>query len=56
MGPQKNILQMKEQNRTTEVELSKIDTNNLSDKEFKVMIMKMLKKLGRRMNTVRCLT
>ena len=34
---------MKEQDKTAKVELSKMETGNLSDKEFKVVIIKLLK-------------
>ena len=47
---------VKEQDKIPE-ELSKVETGNLPDKEFKAMIIKMLSELGRRMmNTVRRLT
>ena len=32
------MVQMKEQDKTPEEELSKVEKSNLSDKEFKVMI------------------
>ena len=38
---------MKVQNRISEKELNKIEISNLSEKEFKEMILKMLKKLWR---------
>ena len=40
---------MKEQDKTPE-ELSKVETSNLSRKEFKVMIINMFNKLGTRMD------
>ena len=43
------MFQMKEQDKTPEKELSEVEISNLSDKEFKVMIRKMLKELRRRM-------
>ena len=49
MKRQKNIFQTKEQGKTPE-ELNKVEISNLSDKEFKVMIIKLLNKLKRRMN------
>ena len=56
MRRQKNMFQMKEQDKTSE-ELSNANISNLLDKEFKVMITKILNKFGRRMmNTVRSLT
>ena len=41
---------MKEQNKTSEEEISKVEIGNLPNKEFKVMIIKMVKELGRRMD------
>ena len=43
------MFQMREQDKTPE-ELSKVEISNLPNKEFKVMIIKMLKDLRRRMN------
>ena len=43
------MFQIKEQNKTPE-ELSQMEKINLSDKEFKVMIIKKLSELGRRIN------
>ena len=50
MRQQKNMFQMKEQDKISEGELSEMETSNLPSKEFKVMIIKMLKELGRRMD------
>ena len=44
------MFQTEEQDKTLEEELSEIEINNLPDKEFKVIIIKMLKKFGRRMD------
>lgn len=41
---------MKEEAKTPEEELSDVKISNLLDKEFKVMIVKMLKELGRRID------
>ena len=49
MRMQRKIFQMKEQDKTPE-ELSKVETSNLPSKEFKVMIINMLNKLGTRMD------
>lgn len=35
---QRNMLQMKEQNITSEKELNEMELSNLPDKEFKVMV------------------
>ena len=42
MRRQRNMAQMKEQYRTLEKELSKMETNNLVDAEFKTLVIKML--------------
>ena len=44
------MFQMKEQDKIPETELSEVEISNLPDKEFKAMIIKMLNKLGRRMD------
>ena len=49
MRMQRKIFQMKEQDKTPE-ELSKVETSSLPSKEFKVMIINMLNKLGTRMD------
>ena len=41
---------MKERDKTSEKTLSDIEINNPLDKEFRVMVIKMLTKLGRRMD------
>ena len=43
------MFQMKEQDKTPEEELSEVEIDNLPEKEFRVMIIKMIKELGRRM-------
>ena len=42
MGRQRNMSQMKEQTKTPEKELSKMETANLSDAEFKALVIRML--------------
>ena len=39
------MAQMKEQNRTSEKELNKMEIIKLSDKEFKILVVRMLKDL-----------
>ena len=39
---------MKEQDKSTGVQLSEVEISNLSNKEFKVMIIKMLIEFGRK--------
>ena len=41
---------IQEQNKTPEKELNKMKINNLLDKEFKAMVIKMLTELRRRMD------
>ena len=41
--------QMKEQDKTPEEQLSEVKIGNLPDKEFRVMIVKMIQDLGKRM-------
>ena len=45
MRGQRNMAQMKEQNKTLEKELSKMKISNLSDAEFKTQAIRMLKEL-----------
>ena len=44
------MFQMKKQDKTIEEELSEMDVSKLPEMEFKEMILKMLKKLGRRLD------
>ena len=43
MRRQRNMAQMKEQNKTPEKELAKIEISNLSDADFKTLVIRMLK-------------
>ena len=47
--PKRNMFQMMEQDITPK-EPGDMETGNLSEKEFRVMIIKMIKELRRRMN------
>ena len=44
------MFQMKEEAKTPGGELSEVEMGNLPEKEFKVMMIKMIKELGRRMD------
>ena len=44
------MFKMKEQDKTLEEELSEVETGNLPEKEFRVVIIKMIKELGRKMD------
>ena len=45
MRTQRNMSQMKEQNKTPEKELKEADITSLSDAEFKTLVIRLLKKL-----------
>ena len=43
------MYQMKEQDKTPEKQLNEVEIGNLSEKEFRLMIVKMIQDPGRRM-------
>ena len=45
MKRQRNIIQMKEQTRNTGVQINEEEIGKLPEKEFKIMIVKMIKNL-----------
>ena len=45
------MFQIKVQDKTPEEELSEVEIGNLLEKEFRVVIIKMIKELGRRMDS-----
>ena len=45
MRRKRNMAQMKEQNKSLEKELSKSEISNLSDAEFKTLVIRMLREL-----------
>ena len=47
---QRNMFQIKENDKTPEEELSEVEIGKLPEKELKVMILKIIKELGRRMD------
>ena len=49
MKRQRNTTQMKEQTRNTEVQINENETGKLPEKEFRIMIVKMIKNLENRM-------
>ena len=51
MGQQRNIFQTKEQDKIPEQQLSEVEIGNLPEKEFRVMIAKMIQDLVKRMET-----
>ena len=53
MKRQRNTAQMKEQNKTPEKELNKMETSNLSDAKFKTLVIRMLSELKGRGDELR---
>ena len=53
MRGQRNMAQMKEQNKTLEKELSKMKISNLSDAEFKTLVIRMLKEIIGYFNSIK---
>ena len=49
MKRQRAIYQMKEQDKTTDKQLNEMEIGNLPEKEFRIMIVKMIQDLGKRM-------
>ena len=45
--------QMKEQNKTTEKELNKMNRSNLPDAEFKTLVIRMLKELSEDLKSIK---
>ena len=63
MKRQRNTIQMKEQGRNAQVQINEEEINNLPEKKFRIMIVKMLQRLENRMekmqeafNTVNTIT
>ena len=52
MKRQKAMYQMKEQDKTPEKQLNEVEIGNLPEKEFRVMIVKMIQNLGNRMEKI----
>ena len=50
MRRQRNMAQMKEQIKTPEKELDEIEISNLSDAQFKTLVIRMLKELSENLN------
>ena len=49
MKRQRNTAQMKEQTRNTEVQINEMEIGKLPEKEFRIMIVKMIKNLENKM-------
>ena len=52
MKRQRNTAQMKEQTRNTEVQINGEEIGKLPEKEFRIMIVKMIKKLENKMEKI----
>ena len=44
---------MKAQNKTPETELNKMETSNLLDAEFKILVIRMLNELSENLNSIK---
>ena len=53
MRRQRNIAQMKEQIKTPEKELKKMEVGDLSEAEFKTLVIRVLKELSETLNSVK---
>ena len=49
MKKQKVVSQVRRQDKTPEKQLNEVDIGNLPEKEFKIMMVKMIQDLGKRM-------
>ena len=49
MKRQRAMYQMKEQDKTPEKQLNEVEIGSLPEKEFRIMIVKMIQVLGKRM-------
>ena len=52
MKRQRNTTQMKKQTRNTEVQIDEEEIDKLPEKEFRIMIVKMIKNLENKMETM----
>ena len=53
MKRQRNMAQMKEQVKTPEKELNRMEISNLSDAEFKTLVIMMLKELSEDLSSIK---
>ena len=53
MKRRRNMAQMKGQIKTLEKDLNKMEISNLSDAEFKTLVIRMLKKLSENFNSIK---
>ena len=52
MRRQRNMAQMKQQNKTTEKELNEVEISNLTDTELKTLVIGMLEKISEDLNSI----
>ena len=52
MKRQKNTTQVKEQTKNTEVQINEEETGKLPEKEFRIMIVKMIKNVENKMEKI----
>ena len=50
---QRNMVQMKEQIKTPEKELNEMEISNLSDVEFKTLVIRMFKELSENLSSIK---
>ena len=53
MRRQRSITQMKEQLKTLEKDINKIEISNLTDAEFKILVIRMLKELSEDLSSIK---
>ena len=53
MRRERNVTQMKEQIRTPEKKLNEMEISNLSDAEFKTLVMRVLKELSEDLSSIK---
>ena len=53
MKRKRNMAQMKEQIKTPEKDLNEMEISNLSDAEFKTLVVRMLKKLSEDLSSIK---
>ena len=53
MKRQRNMAQMKEEIKTPEKELNEMEIGNLSDAEFKILLLRMVKKLSKNLTALK---
>ena len=53
MRRQRNMAQMKEQNKTPQKEINKMETSNVLDAEFKTLVIRMLSDFTENFNSIK---